>query len=1103
MPQSVRPVFDRNTSMKKSKIRSRSSRSQASSKRPTTVRRLAVETLCERRVLATISGMVFSDVDDDWRAAAHEVKLAQRLVFADRNDNGLPDDGEPFALTDADGHFSLEQLGSDDHIVRLFSGAASQQQQFPVHPDWNPANINLAGLQLAAESGNLKLDPFSGRAIILAEQGIKIADLVSRETIDVGLDATPRDIAFLADGGLLILATDGQGRHAFRVDSAGLVQPVDLVSGATSDAEGSELGDSTADANFTGWAAVSVDADGHGVLIPGGESDSAVVRQLFAASGGITSWETTTSVKPGASLISGGAVTTVIAEPTASGLDLSLWSNSTGTLVGNQQVPVAGAEKLLAYSDSTGLAFVLMSADIVDASRSIVVLDAAADFAPLQTIDDLEEFVAIDTQRSVVFAWSSETSRLRAIDALTAQTVADWMLELDLGGEPLELALHAAADELVLLGTAGLATISLDRIDAHRVKLDGSIPTYPLRFAAKTSGENQPPQFVEPLEFDVVQGQSLLLPQGELLVRAVDPDGDSMALIRSSSPQHGVATVTPAGALNYSPDADFYGTDTFQVLLHDGRGASAETTVKIHVSPLVAPEPELTITVHPVPENVDPGYIVGEIEVFGFGGRPLVFLIDDPRFEVIDGLIVVAPGALLNYEEQYLITTNVTALDEETEQSITRTFSVQVTDEDDPIEDIQPRSASVHENVAGELIAELMVIDEDAEQPFFFSVDDDRFEIHHRNLRLKPGVSLNYEAGSEVIVNITATDALGGGNSLTVPFTIEVIDVAEPAGSIALTNNTVMEWVPGAEVGKIIIDGLPIGNSYVASVDDSRFEIVGGVLKLRNDEFLTFSIQQEAQLIISVRDAGQVFLAVSETFLVIVLENENPFHNPDNPYDVNSDGSVTPLDALLILNALSRNGGGGPISTFSPPGRYWDVNGDGLITPLDALLIINYINYQNRNPGLSEPEAQVQAPQQNATPQSQQRSWIAAESVDGSELAPALLSSPQRDLAEFVPAFDQDTRRSAAPGNAASLLALRVDRALEILARRPEWAADWTRAIDDLRTQWRELEQTLQAELTPEQLQVLHHLRAADNTHDVTMRLIARVDTFLDRLDRA
>ncbi len=1053
--------------MKKSKIRSRTTPTGSAWSRRTTVRRLLVETLCERRVLATITGMVFSDSSDDWRSDAHEIKLADRLVFADSNDNGLPEDGEPFTLTDIDGSFSLEQLGSDDQIVRLFSGAASQQQQFPVFPDWNASNIDLAELELTAQSGNLKLDSYSRRAVIPVAQGLKIADLAARTTIDIDLSAEPVDVAFLADGGLLVLATDMQGNHAFRIGADGLVQSIDLIPGSASEADTPEIG-------FAGWAAVTVDADGHGVLVPRSETGPVVVHQLFATGGGISSWETATVIAPGASVIGGGAVTTVIAEPIEGGLVLSLWSNSSGTVVSSERVAVAGAQQLLAYSDSSGLAFVRMSTAGDDASRSIAVLDAAAAFAPLQTIADLDELVAIDVQRSVVFSLSPETSRLRAIDGLTAETVADWGLQMNLGREPLELALHAAGDELVVLGAAGLATVSLDRIDAHRVKLDGSIPPYPLRFSAKVSGENQLPLFLEPLEFDVVQGQSLVLSEGGLLIGAVDPDGDELVVIRSSSPEHGVAQVTPSGGLSYTPDPGFVGVDAFQVLLHDGRGSSAETTVKINVTPEVVPEPALSITVHPVPENVQPGFVVGSITSVGFGGRPLVLIIDDPRFEVVDGLIVVAPGALLNYEDQDLITTSVTAWDPETEQSVTRTFSVQITDEDDPIVDIQPRTASVHENVAGELIAELMVIDEDAEQPFIFTVDDDRFEIHHRNLRLKPGVSLNYEAGAQVVVNITATDALGGGNSLTVPLTIEVIDVAEAASSIALTNNTVMEWVPGAEVGEVIIDGLPLSNSYLASVDDSRFEIVGGLLKLREDVYLTFSTQQEAQIVISVRDSGQLFQPVSETFVVIVLENQNPFHNSDSPFDVNGDGLVTPLDALLILNALSKNGGGGPITTFSPPGRYWDVNGDGLITPLDALLILNFINHQNRNPALSEPESQVQSPHQDLVPQSPQCSWIATGGLASNDAAPAL-----------------------------SPLAPLVDRALEILSRRPQLAADLETAVNTLRTDLRELEQTLQAELTPEQQQTLSRWCAAIGAHELTSQLIARVDTLLDRLDRA
>jgi len=95
--------------------------------------------------------------------------------------------------------------------------------------------------------------------------------------------------------------------------------------------------------------------------------------------------------------------------------------------------------------------------------------------------------------------------------------------------------------------------------------------------------------------------------------------------------------------------------------------------------------------------------------------------------------------------------------------------------------------------------------------------------------------------------------------------------------------------------------------------------------------------------------------------LIEVLENDNPFHNPESPFDVNSDDEVTPLDALLILNALSQNGAAGPISQFPPPGRYWDVNGDGMITPLDALLILNYLNVRNRTAAVSEPEGDSDA----------------------------------------------------------------------------------------------------------------------------------------------
>lgn len=56
-------------------------------------------------------------------------------------------------------------------------------------------------------------------------------------------------------------------------------------------------------------------------------------------------------------------------------------------------------------------------------------------------------------------------------------------------------------------------------------------------------------------------------------------------------------------------------------------------------------------------------------------------------------------------------------------------------------------------------------------------------------------------------------------------------------------------------------------------------------------------------------------------------------HNADNPFDVNGDSSVSPLDALLVINALE--------SGASDSDLYLDVNADQGVSPMDALLVIN------------------------------------------------------------------------------------------------------------------------------------------------------------------
>lgn len=78
-------------------------------------------------------------------------------------------------------------------------------------------------------------------------------------------------------------------------------------------------------------------------------------------------------------------------------------------------------------------------------------------------------------------------------------------------------------------------------------------------------------------------------------------------------------------------------------------------------------------------------------------------------------------------------------------------------------------------------------------------------------------------------------------------------------------------------------------------------------------------------------------------------------HNFLFPHDVNDDGSVSPLDPLVVINRLNR----GADDTASVRRHFHDVDDDTLVTPLDALILINEINSKSSAPvGNGQPVAQ-------------------------------------------------------------------------------------------------------------------------------------------------
>jgi hypothetical protein len=75
-------------------------------------------------------------------------------------------------------------------------------------------------------------------------------------------------------------------------------------------------------------------------------------------------------------------------------------------------------------------------------------------------------------------------------------------------------------------------------------------------------------------------------------------------------------------------------------------------------------------------------------------------------------------------------------------------------------------------------------------------------------------------------------------------------------------------------------------------------------------------------------------------------------------FDVNRDGRVSPIDALLVINRLNDKAAALAASALQDLAwqNEFDVNRDGRISPLDALLVINELNRRNRK-RVEQPDA--------------------------------------------------------------------------------------------------------------------------------------------------
>src|SRR6185436_7906858 len=183
-----------------------------------------------------------------------------------------------------------------------------------------------------------------------------------------------------------------------------------------------------------------------------------------------------------------------------------------------------------------------------------------------------------------------------------------------------------------------------------------------------------------------------------------------------------------------------------------------------------------------------------------------------------------------------------------------QTFAIKVGDVNEAQTALTWTGASVTENAAGAVAGTLSVADVDAGDAQRFTVSDSRFEVVNNQLKLKSGVSLDYEQGSSVNVTVTATDK--AGHQIQQTFTVGVTNVNEAQTGMTLSASKVAENAAGAVIGTLSVSDPDAGDKQSFSVSDSCFEVVNNQLQLKSGVSLDYEQGSSVSVTVTATDSA-------------------------------------------------------------------------------------------------------------------------------------------------------------------------------------------------------------------------------------------------------
>ena len=894
--------------------------------------RLVLEPLEARRLLAGLNVAVFVDQDGSRSVDVADTAATRRVVFLDLNNNGQQDSTDPVAFTNERGIAAFEDIAAGDYGVGIAAGNSLQSQAFPIRVEELATRIGPSASTLIAADDLSQVWAFDG-----AGRG----QLVSSATSALKIQLDGAIVSYVNMGAEAWVIT-----HSDRGPSGTKLTQFNLISGRQASAEIRGLNGRVVEKLIQAGTDVVAQLNGP--------------RGIELAKLSVVSTVPTIGVSvafPNLITFSGAANQLAVLEyrsdfafanptiqmrPLASKLsvlDLNDFSIQATTLLPQSasEVAMSADGRLVLAAFSTGGVMVLnndahlsAAATLAEASGPLLVQSKDGRLVTGNS-SNAYEFIVWD-----VNSWQP-SGRTRVTNSAPTTIAATAAIS--------QAILANTGDRLIATGVNGTVASQLAQATTAPVTVptDGVVS---VQLGVRVNGENSAPSNA-PVSTTLREDNAT---SGQLRPQVADADSDTLWFSVIGSPSHGRLRVTPSGEWSFQPTDNFNGTDRAVVRVFDGQ-ASSDIALVLNISPVNDPPEALRVEVLTIAENMSSeavdglGYVtVVDVDL----GSHYQFESSDHRFQVRDGRIYLAAGAKLDFETEPTIKLEIIATEDEVSgYQISTTATLSIADVSEPPTAVRILNASVPENSRGAIVGQLQVDDPDRTNRFEYVLSDSRFMIESSYLKLKPGVELDFEEANSINLSVTVSDT--SGQSVTEPIRLTVADRNDAPTSIDLHLKAVEEATPGAVVGTIAVNDQD-GQAYQYTVSDTRFEVVDGELRLKDGQTVDKSVDRDLTLtVIATSVVGSD--AIASTIDVSVVAKKSPYQNPTQPRDVNGDGQVTPLDALILINYMNSFGPG-PLGGNSPlggsgEGPVWvDVNGDGIISPLDILIIINWLNRQ-------------------------------------------------------------------------------------------------------------------------------------------------------------